>query len=70
MVAFPVGLLGIDTAAPFAFFPANVMPASGVVTNAIAVPATLPVGLAFAAQSVVFDGGILQLGMPVALVLH
>mgnify|MGYP001012859975 CR=1 FL=1 len=70
LVPFPIGLLGIDVYQPFAFFPANVVPASGVVTNALAVPASLPTGLAFAAQSVVLAGGVLELGMPVTLVLH
>lgn len=68
-VSTPLGWLGIEPTG-HAFFPVAI--ASGVlpVANLTVVPATLPRGQAFAAQAVVWDGVLLQLGAPVAFVIQ
>ncbi|MFY9342015.1 MAG: hypothetical protein WAT39_05980, partial [Planctomycetota bacterium] len=66
----PLGLLGIEPAAPFAFFPLAVAPASGLVSHALVVPAAIGRGAAFASQAVVYDGSALVLGSPVTFVVR
>jgi hypothetical protein len=70
LVPSPLGVLGIDAAVPFVFFPPAIAPANGVVTNAVAVPAALPLGQTFCSQAVVFGGVSLRVGAPVTFAVH
>jgi hypothetical protein len=65
-----LGVLGIDAAVAFVFFPAAIAPARGVVTSQVLVPAALPVGQAFASQAVVWNGSTLGFGAPVTFTVH
>ncbi len=65
LTSTPLGSIGIDTAAPYGFFPPAIAPASGVVTNQLQLPAVLGPGQAFASQSVVWNGSALRVGAPV-----
>ncbi|HEX6812290.1 MAG TPA: hypothetical protein VF384_11750 [Planctomycetota bacterium] len=66
----PLGELGIDPLQWYGFFAPLPMSAAGVAAHTINVPAALPRGLAFASQSLVLNGPLLQLGLPVTFVLH
>jgi hypothetical protein len=66
----PLGTLGIDPTWPTVFFPIAIAPASGVVSLALPAPAALPRGQAFTTQSVVWDGNLLQFGMPTTFVVQ
>ena len=65
LTSTPLGLIGIDTAAPFGFFPVAIAPASGVLTNQLLVPVSVGPGQAFTSQSVSWDGNSLRVGTPV-----
>lgn len=70
LAATPLGTLGIDPLQPYAFFPPAIVPNTGAVTNTVGIPSALPLGLAFATQSVVWNGALLQLGSPATFVVH
>lgn len=64
-----LGTLGVDPATAVVL-PGALVPAGGRLTTAIALPAALPRGAAFAAQAVVWAGGSLVLAAPVAFVVQ
>lgn len=66
----PLGSLGIDPLQPYAFFPAAVVPAAGVVTNTLSIPLGMARGSAWATQAVVWDGVTLSLGAPATFVVQ
>lgn len=65
----PFGLLGIDAALPFAFFPPQVM-SLGPVTNTVLLPPALLSGMAFTTQSLLLGGSTLRIGSPVTFVVQ
>ncbi|MFK7740899.1 MAG: hypothetical protein AB8H80_11305 [Planctomycetota bacterium] len=65
----PLGTLGIDPTAPYAFLPLVTVPPSGAVTSSLSVPAALPVGSTYTAQAVVFSGA-LELSLPCTFVVR
>lgn len=69
LTSTPLGTLGLDPLQWYAFFPPAVVPPTGVVTNTVPVPA-LPPGTAFATQSVVWNGALLELGSPATFVVY
>lgn len=64
------GTVGLDLAAPPVFFPLAVVPAAGVVNQPLPVPAGLPRGQTFTTQAVVWDGVLLQFGLPTTFVVQ
>ena len=70
MQATPLGTLGIDIGAAYSLLAPMVVPASGIVTVTLTVPAGLPRGQAYATQSVVVTASDLQIGLPCTFVLH
>ena len=70
LTATTLGSLGIDAGAGYAMF--GVQTTSGLlpVMHLVPVPPSLPLGQAFAAQSLSWDGSSLQLGAPVTFVVQ
>jgi len=66
--ATPFGNLGLDTLAPITYLPAFASPTSGLTQTAVTVPASVPVGSAFALQAVVITPLAIELGLPTTIV--
>lgn len=69
LVATPFGVLGIDVLQPVGFLVPQNVPAGGVVTTTLNVPAALALGTTFTSQATVIGGGQIEISLPSTVVV-